>query len=322
MRRHEHVLLAPGAGASGRTLQAPPAGRARPRVDDRLAPPETRVEYLDGAELFAAPADAPHATQHFDLTYVLGAHVAAGYRGAVDMLTRADYGSDYAPDASVFAQKPDRGGHRRLEELAFEVSDKQALAVPTSKARRLIDRGVRRVFCILVKQRRVLEWSRETDGWQPLPKDAVIEDRCLVRPLPIQALLDATSSDDAVARALLQKGVPALEAALAEGEARGEARGAALGAALGEARGAALGEARGEARGAALGEARGARIGEIRMAQEAITTVLRARGVVVPARVARTIAGCDDPTKLRRWLKRAATAATAAEVVAGPRRKR
>ncbi|KYG05848.1 hypothetical protein BE21_38090, partial [Sorangium cellulosum] len=233
--RHDHVLLAPGADASGRTLKAPSSSRARPHVDDRLAPPETRVEYLDGAEIFAAPADTPHATQHFDLTYVLGAHVAPGYRGAVDMLTRADEGSDYAPDASVFAQKPDRGGRRRLEELAFEVSDKQALAVPTSKARRLIDRGVRRVFCILVKQHRVLEWSRETDGWRTLPKDAVIEDPCLVRPLPLQALLDAASSDDAVARALLQKRVPALEAALAEGEARGEARGVALGEALGEA---------------------------------------------------------------------------------------
>ncbi|WP_437946685.1 Uma2 family endonuclease [Sorangium sp. So ce296] len=315
--RHDHVLLAPGADASGRTLKAP-SSRARPHVDDRLAPPETRVEYLDGAEIFAAPADTPHATQHFDLTYVLGAHVAPGYRGAVDMLTRADEGSDYAPDASVFAQKPDRGGHRRLEELAFEVSDKQALAVPTSKARRLIDRGVRRVFCILVKQHRVLEWSRETDGWRTLPKDAVIEDPCLVRPLPLQALLDAASSDDAVARALLQKRVPALEAALAEGEARGEARGVALGEARGEARGVTLGEALGEAR----GEARGALLGEIRMAQDAITTVLQARGVAVPAKVARTIAGCDDPSKLRRWLKRAATAATAAEVVAGTRRKR
>ncbi|XXY47713.1 Uma2 family endonuclease [Sorangium sp. So ce269] len=309
MRKRDHALLAPGADASGRTLHAPPQGGARqraPHVDDRLAPPETRVEYLDGAEIFAAPADPPHATQHFDLTYVLGAHVTKGYRGAVDMLTRVDEGSDYAPDASVFPVKPDRGGRRRLEELAFEVCDKQALSVPTSKARRLIDRGVRRVFCILVKQRRVLEWSRATDGWQPLPKDAVIEDPCLVRPLPIQALLDAASSDDAVARALLDKRVPALEAALAAGEARG----------------AALGEARGAARGAALGEARGAALGEIRMAQEAITTVLRSRRIDIPAEVARAIADCDDVNKLRRWLKSAATAMTAADVFAGSRRKR
>ncbi len=137
-----------------------------------------------------------------------------------------------------------------------------------------------------MKQRRVLEWSRQTDGWQPLPKDAVIEDPCLVRPLPIQALLDAASSDDAVARALLQKRVPALEVAIAEGEARGEAT------------------------------------GELRMAREAISMVLQSRGVEVPAEVARAIADCHDSSKLRRWLKRAATAATAAEVVAGSRRRR
>ncbi|WP_434046727.1 MULTISPECIES: Uma2 family endonuclease [Sorangium] len=307
MPKRDRAPLVPGVDGSGRTLHAPSTSgrrtRARlPHVDDRLAPPETRVEYLDGAELFAAPAEPPQATQHFDLTYVLGAHVAKGYRGAVDMLTRTDEASDHAPDASIFAQKPDRGGRRRLEEMAFEVCEKQALAVPTDKARRLIGRGVRRVFCILVKQRRVLEWSRATDGWQPLPKDAVIEDPCLVRPLPIQSLFDAASADDAVARALLDKRVPALVEALAARVARRVAHG----------------EGRGTVAGEAIDEARG----EIRMAQQAITTVLRSRGIAIPAGVARAIAGCDDARKLRRWLKRAATAATASEVVAGSRRKR
>ncbi|WP_437290136.1 hypothetical protein [Sorangium sp. So ce406] len=58
------------------------------------------------------------------------------------------------------------------------------------------------------------------------------------------------------------------------------------------------------------------------MAQQAITTVLRSRGIDVPAGVARAIAGCDDVNKLRRWLAKAATATTAAEVVARSRRKR
>src|SRR5262249_20247699 len=54
------------ASAGAATGLPPPRGRrARlPRVDDRLAPSETRVEYIDGAEIFAA-------TQHCDLTYVL-----------------------------------------------------------------------------------------------------------------------------------------------------------------------------------------------------------------------------------------------------------
>jgi hypothetical protein len=187
-----------------------------PGIDDRLAPPETRLEYLDGIEVFAAPAGPPHATQHFDLTYVLGAHVARGYRGAVDMLTRTSETSDFAPDASVFPAEPDpKTGERQLEEIAFEVTAEQAL----DKARKLIQRGVRRVFCILVKQHRVMEWSRETDGWRPLPNGTVIEDPVLSRPLSIDAILDAAAADDAVARALLEKGVPALQAALAEREA-------------------------------------------------------------------------------------------------------
>ncbi|WP_437801382.1 hypothetical protein [Sorangium sp. So ce693] len=58
------------------------------------------------------------------------------------------------------------------------------------------------------------------------------------------------------------------------------------------------------------------------MAQEAILTVLKSRGIATPAEMARAIAGCEDLSKLRRWLTRAATATTAAEVVAGSRRKR
>src|SRR4051812_4453474 len=90
-----------------------------PGVDDRLAPPETRVEYLDGIELFAAPAEGPHATMHADLAYVLRAHVAPPYLAAVDLLTRTEEASDFAPDASVFEEFSN--GERKLEEFAFEI---------------------------------------------------------------------------------------------------------------------------------------------------------------------------------------------------------
>lgn len=186
-----------------------------PGVDERLAPPETRLEYLDGIEIFAAPADPPRAMLHFDLAYVLRAHVAHGYRGAVDMLTRTSETSDFAADASVFPAEPDpETGERQLEEIAFEVATEQALAVPTDKARKLVQRGVRRVFCILVEQQRVLEWSRETDGWKPLPVDAAIADPVLSRPLPLAALFDQAARDNAVALALLEKG--AFDRVLAE----------------------------------------------------------------------------------------------------------
>ncbi|HEU4532814.1 MAG TPA: Uma2 family endonuclease, partial [Polyangiaceae bacterium] len=197
--------------------RGPLASVANPRprrllsVDDRLAPPETRIEYIDGVKYFAAPAAPPHALAHGDLAFVLRAYAAPGYRFAVDMLTRTDATSDFAPDASLFPEGEDPlTGKRKLEELAFEVVSKQALKVPTLKARKLIARGVRRMFAILVGKKRVLEWSRVSDGWVPVDDEASIEDRCLVRPLPVRALLEATASDDAVVGALRARKVPAL----------------------------------------------------------------------------------------------------------------
>ncbi|MCU0686372.1 MAG: Uma2 family endonuclease [Polyangiaceae bacterium] len=195
------ALLAPSS--EGASLRAPGSG-GLPAVDERLAPPETRLEYLDGIELFAAPADPPHALAHGDLAFVLRAHTAPGYRFAVDMLTRTDEASDFAPDASIFLDEPDpRTGGRRLEDLAFEVSHKQALAVPTKKARELARRGVRRVFCLLVGKKSVLEWSRETDAWRPLTRDSLIIDLSAKRRAELRRL--GAAELEALVKALKQE---------------------------------------------------------------------------------------------------------------------
>jgi len=83
---------------------------------------------------------------------------------------------------------------------------------------------VRRVFAILVKQRRVLEWRRDIDNWQTLSDAASIDDRCLVRPLAIRALPDAAAVEDEAARALLMRDNPVIARALAESKAVAEAR--------------------------------------------------------------------------------------------------
>ncbi len=209
---------APGAGHG-------PSARL-PGVDQRLAQPETRVEYLGGIEVFAAPANPPHAMDHARLAYVLGSVVKPTYRYAVDMLTRTAETSDFAPDASVFSMN-ERTGKRKLEELAFEVSDEQPIGVPTDKARRLTARGVRRVFCILVKSRRVLEWDRAADTWRNLPHASTIDDPCFGAPLEVGALLDATRAEDNVARALLARGARPLEEALGREHEEGRAEGRA-----------------------------------------------------------------------------------------------
>jgi hypothetical protein len=66
------------------------------------------------------------------------------------------------------------------------------------------------------------------------------------------------------------------------------------------------GEQRGRAEGERLGELRG----EIR-------GVLRARGVEMSPELEQQLRACADPVVLEAWLKRAATASSAVEVLAG-----
>ncbi len=205
-----------------------PVTRTQPAVDDHFVKEGSRVEVVRGILVMAPPAEEPHAALHFSLAYLLGAHVAPGYSGAVDLLTRSGLDSDFAPDASIYPSERDPStGGRKLEELAFEVADSQPLDAAGEKARELVRRGVRRVFCIVVKHGRVLEWSHETDGWSPLPASASIEDRCLVAPLPVRALVDAASTDAAIIGALVARRSPALLALQASARSEGRSEGAA-----------------------------------------------------------------------------------------------
>jgi hypothetical protein len=257
------------AHSSAARAAPPPARREPPLpdVNDRLDPPETRIEVLDGKKIVSMPADPKHATKHCDTTAVFHAHVAEGYTAAVDMLTRTSRTSDFAPDVSIFPSAPDpKTKGRQLEELAFEVASEQALKVPTLKARKLVARGVRRVFCVLVKQGRLLEWSRATDGWATVPKTSSIDDRCLVRPLPVAALLDAARADDEMAEALLVKRPPAIRRALSESEAEGRTAGKA----------------------------------------EAVLAVLDARGIKASSALRKRILEATDAAEVDQWLRRAA----------------
>lgn len=263
--RSMRKLHAPGR--SGGLLRLPSSTDPLPRIDERLAPPETRIEYIDGIEYFAAPADPPHATKHSDLDALMRIHTKKGFTCAVDMLTRTGHPSDMAPDVSIYPSSPDpKTGGRRLEELAFEVTSKQRIRVPTEKARHLIARGVRRVFCLLVNEGRVMEWHRETDSWKPLHPDAVIDDAVLVRPVAVRELLDAALVDDAVARALLAKDNPVLRGAL---DARRE---------------------------------EGREAGALEATRAALELVLLSQKAVLSAPVRRAILECQDTAQLRRWL--------------------
>jgi hypothetical protein len=285
----------------------PPPGEPAdlPPIYEHLARPETQEEYYHGELRLKVPAKPPHAIRHSQLAYLLEAHVAEGYLAAVEMLTRIDPETDFAPDASIFPVSPGEniGEKRQLERLAFEVCCEQDPSVPASKARDLVGRGVKRVFCIVVggptqkrrpglKKSYVAEWSTATDAWSPLPGSDFIEDKCLATPLPVKALLDATESDDAVVHALKARGNRAIREIQVEAETRGRTEGWTEGLAEGETKG----RTEGLAEGLAEGEARGLAV--------ALVSILEARGLALTDEDRQQILGCRDLARLRRWTRR------------------
>jgi hypothetical protein len=190
-----------------------PAEAVLPDIDDRLAAPETRYEILDGRVMHVSPADGPHGMRHAQIIQLIGTHVGLEFQVACDMLTRTSEVDDFAPDVSVFPSAPHpETGRRQLEQLAFEVVSTQSLGNAGQKAAKLIGRGVRRVFAIDVERSRLLEWSMELDAWNQVVAPC-IEDAALDVPLPVDTLIRAIQADDAIARALLAKHNPVLEAA-------------------------------------------------------------------------------------------------------------
>ena len=77
----------------------------------------------------------------------------------------------------------------------------------------------------------------------------------------------------------------------------------------------AQGRVEGEAKGRVEGRVEGRLEGEAKGRARAVLTVLAARGLAVPAKARTRILKCTDVAKLDTWLTRAATAASAAEVM-------
>jgi hypothetical protein len=254
----------------------PPNWSHLPAVDERLVMPETRYEIEDGRVQYVAPADELHASRHAKLSALLEAHAHPDFDVAVDMLTRTSATNDFAPDASVFPRERDPNtGMRQIERLAFEIVSTERLAHTAEKARKLIERGVGRVFAIDVERRRALEWSIVLETWQMLATDGKISDLAFAVPLPIEALVSASSADDAVAAALIAKGNPVIESTVAKGKAKGRAEGQT----------------------------------------QSILGVLRARGLEVTDELSEKILACSDMEKLTKLLEAAVMAQSADELL-------
>ena len=211
-------------------LQAPSAS-APAGLDERLVVPETaREEMLDGKRLHAAPAEYQHADPHCRVDYLIAAHARPGYVGASDLLTRVAADSDFASDACIRRDGIDPAtGERHLEELAFEVVHRRGRKDNDRRAALMRRRGVRRVIGIFVLRENVCEFDPATGRWHALDRDGVIDDPCLVRPLPVRALLDSAQADAAVIEALEARDAPALrrlkQASARAGQRQGRAEG-------------------------------------------------------------------------------------------------
>jgi hypothetical protein len=255
------MLLALPRSDSSAALRLPSAGEL-PSVDEHLVRPETRDELIRGRRVVAMPAKPPHADRHFQLDYVIGAHVKEGYVGSTELLTRSSESSDFATDTCIRRDGIDPTTKARyLEELAFEVVNEQTLRDVTEKAEDLSARGVRRIVAIFVKSGEACEWSAEKGGWTKLDPDGIFSDRTLARPLCVKELLNAAEADNAVARALLAKNNPVLAQRLAQGLAEGAKKGLAEGEKKGRAEGEKKGRTEGEKKGRAEGEKKGLRQG-------------------------------------------------------------
>jgi hypothetical protein len=186
------------------------------KLDDHLVEPETRWEVIDGARVQTPSAQPPQADRHFTMNYAIGAHLAPGYLGASDLLTRWSSDNDYATDTSVRRVGIDEAtGERYLEEMVFDVVDAQQREDLDKRARLLSRRGVRRIFAVFAKEGTtegtVEEWSHAAEIWQVLAPTAVIEDPCLIVPLPVRALLDPAAAEEAVVRCLIARKHPVFE---------------------------------------------------------------------------------------------------------------
>jgi hypothetical protein len=271
----------------GMLLDAAGAESGFPDLDDRLVEPGTRHEMLDGELVHVPPADAPHAERQFQLCPLIEAHTGPEFKAACELLTRISRGDDVAPDVSVYpAARDPVTGRRQLEQLAFEVVSTQSLGDAGHKAAKLAARGVRRVFAIDVERSRALEWSTAFGTWRMLDAAGHIMDPVFVVPLPIETLVRSARTDDAVARALVAKHNPVIEAIRAEDRAAGRAQGKAEGRVEGVA--------------------------------ETIVAMLSARGVPMSAVERDQILGERDAARLGRWIARAVGCGSVAELLSEP----
>ncbi len=204
---------------------SPPPAMRMPGVGDRLAIPESGEEYVDGVRYEVMGAEPEHADPQCQLAYVVRACVAQGYVASAELLTRSDQGSDFTTDVCVRRAGTDPQTQQRyLEELSFEVANSQTLGQLDRRAKKLVARGVRRVFGLLVQEEKVYEWTRSGIR-KGRSLQGRIRDRAFHTPLRIRAILDAAEAKRLVFEALVNEDDPNLGSYVKKRELKSRAEG-------------------------------------------------------------------------------------------------
>lgn len=258
-----------------------------PAVDDHLVLPGTPYVMLDGELVYVAPCDKVRGVRRARLATLAQVYVAPAFDVACELLTRTSEVDDFAMDISIFPGAPDpKTGRRQLQDLAFEIVSTQTLTLARIKAAKFARRGVRRSFVIDLRRTQVLEWSPELDDWSVLPSTGYVYDPTLEVPLPIAALLDEEPLDELMWAALIAKGNPVMASYRAEVHANDHAEGCAEAKAKGMA--------------------------------ESLLIVLESRNLAVDAASQHRILDERDLVRLERWIVRAASYQSVADVLAEP----
>lgn len=202
-----------------------------------------------------------------------------------------------APDIVVADVPFEPGYFRGVPPLCVEYADTcQDEANLKQKIKELLALGVAYIWVVrLVGPLRV-------EVYQPGKRKRIVSGDGVLRapgvlqnPIPVRAMVDATEAERLVLRnGLARAGYVGLDEALAQARQEGEARGEALG----------------EAR----GEARGEEKGRLAALSHSLLTVLHVRGFIVSAVQQAQIATCHDAATFDRWLLRAVTAQSPAQV--------
>jgi len=237
---HEPVVLSSYSSGSSRvqTLGRSPDRRPKekfPPIDEHLVvPEETTEEIIKGRRVKIMPSEEEHAETTVTLSFLISAHLRRGYIAAADLLTRVTWGSNFATDVCVrkVGRDPETG-RRYLEELAFEIVNKQRIGNITDKADELTYRGVRRVFAIFVRKNQIGEWSKELSKFVMVDLESTLVDPVLVKPIAFKSILDVAAATEEVVQALVVKRNPAILAIRKKGERKGRKLGMAEGRKLG-----------------------------------------------------------------------------------------